>query len=450
VNPAPPAANFIGAPTLGSPPHAVTFTDQSTGTPTVWHWDFGDIGAGNTSILQNPSHTYTTDGIYSVNLTVSNAGGINTLIRTNYIVVATPPVANFTGNPTKGWPAPLAVTFSDTSTGSPTTWNWTFGDIGAGNTSTLRNPSHTYTTGGIYSVNLTVTNVMGSSTLIRTNYIAVVAPPVVDFTGTPTRGPAPLAVTFTDTSTSAVPITSWQWNFGDIGAGNTSTLQNPTHTYTIAGRYSVNLTATNAGGSNSTIKTNYIYVPVCFADNFNDGSIGSAWTFVGGTWTESGGVMSQTSIASPDPKKAIISNTGLDFTSDLTITSKVRVDLWSSGDMARAGVSLFTNTADGNGYNILFHNTQNRVEYLDDKVTWGPTIYTYSFTSGTWYWFKLNMTSSTMYARIWADGSAEPATWPYVWARSGRTGFPALNGGSSAGAADYATASFDDMLVCAN
>jgi len=124
--------------------------------------------------------------------------------------------------------------------------------------------------------------------------------------------------------------------------------------------------------------------------------------------------------------------------------------LWSSGDMARAGVSLFTNTADGNGYNILFHNTQNRVEYLDDKVTWGPTIYTYSFTSGTWYWFKLNMTSSTMYARIWADGSAEPATWPYVWARSGRTGFPALNGGSSAGAADYATASFDDMLVCAN
>jgi PKD repeat protein len=434
---------------LGSPPHAVTFTDQSTGTPTGWHWDFGDIGAGNTSILQNPSHTFTTDGIYSVNLTVSNAGGSNTSIKTNYITVAVPPVANFTASPTQGWPAPLAVTFSDTSTGSPTTWNWTFGDIGAGNTSALQNPSHTYTTGGIYSVNLTVTNAMGSSTLIRTNYIAVVAPPAANFTGTPTRGPAPLVVTFTDTSAGSP--TSWQWNFGDIGGSNTSTLQNPSHTYTTAGRYSVNLTATNAGGSNSTTKTNYIYVPVCFADNFDDGTIASAWSFINGTWTESGGVMSQTSNATGDPKKAIISNTGLNFTSDLTITSKVRVDSWSSGDMARAGVSLFTNTTTdkGNGYNILFHNTQNTVQFLDDKVAWDTTTYPLSFTTGTWYWFKLNMTGGTMYAKIWAYGSAEPANWPYVWARSGRIGFPALNGGS-ADASVNSTVSFDDVLVCAN
>ncbi len=76
--------------------------------------------------------------------------------------------------------------------------------------------------------------------------------PVAAFSGTPVTGVASLAVTFTDSSTNA---TSWSWDFGD---GNTSTTQNPTNTYVSPGRYTVSLTATNAGGSDDEVKTFYI------------------------------------------------------------------------------------------------------------------------------------------------------------------------------------------------
>ena len=80
--------------------------------------------------------------------------------------------------------------------------------------------------------------------------------PVPSFTTSPSSGTAPLAVSFTDTS-SGTP-TSWSWNFGD---GTTSTAQSPTHTYSKAGTYTVSLTATNANGSNSTSSTVTVNAP---------------------------------------------------------------------------------------------------------------------------------------------------------------------------------------------
>lgn len=253
-----PVANFTGTPTSGSLPLLVSFMDTSTGTPTGWSWTFGDIGAGNTSTFRNPSHIYTTPGTYPVTLTVSNAGGSDTLIRTNYITVVSQLAANFTGTPASG-NAPLTVEFTDTSTGTPTGWNWTFGDIGTGNTSTLQNPTHTYTNAGTYSVTLTIRDAGSNNTFTRTNYITVTLPtvPVANFTGTPAAGYRPLTVVFTDTSTNTP--TTWSWNFGDLSSTN-STLQNPVHGYTTAGTYTVVLTATNAAGSNTLTRTNYIVV----------------------------------------------------------------------------------------------------------------------------------------------------------------------------------------------
>src|SRR5215217_5066062 len=76
------------------------------------------------------------------------------------------------------------------------------------------------------------------------------SPPIAGFTASPTSGVAPLAVGFTDTST-CVP-TSWSWDFGD---GTSSTLQNPAHTFSVAGDYRVTLTATNAYGSSTASRT---------------------------------------------------------------------------------------------------------------------------------------------------------------------------------------------------
>jgi PKD repeat protein len=92
------------------------------------------------------------------------------------------------------------------------------------------------------------------------------SPPVANFTGSPTSGSAPLTVAFTDTSTNSP--TSWSWTFGD---GGTSTARNPSHTYAAAGTYSVSLTATNALGSNTLTRTNYITVtpPIPPVANFS-------------------------------------------------------------------------------------------------------------------------------------------------------------------------------------
>ena len=82
-----PTATFAGSPIIGTAPLAVTFTDQSTNSPTTWSWNFGD-GTGSTS--QHPSHTYSA-GTYTVTLTVSNSGGTDTETKTDYITVSSAP-----------------------------------------------------------------------------------------------------------------------------------------------------------------------------------------------------------------------------------------------------------------------------------------------------------------------------------------------------------------------
>lgn len=79
------------------------------------------------------------------------------------------PVAGFTGSPTSG-SAPLTVSFTDTSGGSPETWWWNFGD---GSSSTESNPSHTYTLPGTYTVSFTVTNAGGTDTEVKPGYVVV-------------------------------------------------------------------------------------------------------------------------------------------------------------------------------------------------------------------------------------------------------------------------------------
>jgi PKD repeat protein len=82
-----PTAAFSGTPTSGTYPLVVSFADASTDAPTSWSWTFGD---GGTSTAQNPSHTYTAAGTYSVTLTASNAFGADAFTRTNYITVTAP------------------------------------------------------------------------------------------------------------------------------------------------------------------------------------------------------------------------------------------------------------------------------------------------------------------------------------------------------------------------
>ena len=167
-----------------------------------------------------------------------------------------PPVANFTGTPLAGG-IPLNVSFTDLSTNSPTSWLWNFGD---GNYSSLQNPTNAYVAGGNYSVRLEATNGGGTNVSVKEGYIFTYIPAVANFTGSPTSGPVSLTVYFTDLSTGSP--SSWHWNFGDFAMVNTSTNQNPGHTYDPVGLYSVNLTVANSYSSSYLLRTNYINATV--------------------------------------------------------------------------------------------------------------------------------------------------------------------------------------------
>jgi len=175
---------FSGEPTEGVVPLTVQFTDMTTGGPTSWSWDFGD---GTYGTEQNPSHTYTAAAAYQVRLTVGKGGTTNSMTRNEYITVEPVPTttatatsttsatssstlaAYFDASPRTG-SAPLSVVFSDSSTGSPTSWTWDFGDY---STSTEQNPIHSYDSAGSYTVTLTVNKTGDGKTLKKSGFIVV-------------------------------------------------------------------------------------------------------------------------------------------------------------------------------------------------------------------------------------------------------------------------------------
>jgi PKD repeat protein len=140
----------------------VNFTSTGSvdpeGVALSYSWNFGD---GSTSTAANPSHSYTTAGLFTAQLTVSD--GVNTAsqtmsIRVRLAGVNTAPTASASSSVSNG-PAPLTVTFSSAGSSDPEgtalTYSWNFGDSG---TSTAANPSHAYSASGVYSARLTVSD----------------------------------------------------------------------------------------------------------------------------------------------------------------------------------------------------------------------------------------------------------------------------------------------------
>ncbi|MDD1725120.1 MAG: PKD domain-containing protein, partial [Methanospirillum sp.] len=242
--------DFYAIPRVACAGDAIQFFDASTNEPGPYYWEFGD---GGTSSAQNPSHTYSPTGTYTVRLTA----GIPSLTaeKQHYISIQQV-VPNFYGTPVFGT-EPLRVQFHEVlkcGTGTP---YWEFGD---GNTSGEKNPlKDAYYAKDDkvtrYTVTYTVTQGNTSYPVTKSNYITVCPNLVADFSVSSDGGPAPLKVIFTD-HTKGDPG-RWQWNFGD---GATSSLQNPVHIYTAPGDYTVILVSSNA--CEQDMQTATITVPV--------------------------------------------------------------------------------------------------------------------------------------------------------------------------------------------
>ncbi|ACL17370.1 PKD domain-containing protein [Methanosphaerula palustris] len=326
-------ANFTANTTAGNRQLPVQFTDLSTGSPISWLWEFGD---GNSSMEQSPVHIYTDAGNYTVNLTATNAGGSNTTAKTNYITVRAPVppttaptttapttapattvptripttipttipvtptptatvpplVANFSANVTAGQ-TPLAVQFTDATTGLVRQYFWQFGDGGA---SFDKNPVHTYSAAGKYTISLFVIDQNGWQVKTNEQYITVTAPgtptvsPTVTTTVTATTPAPTTTTTITPIVTKTIPVTptvaplpianfvvTYQSGAGsmgiqvtdastnatvvkyDLGDGTTTAYKNFKYTYWQPGTYTVKLIATNDAGSST--KTVTVTVP---------------------------------------------------------------------------------------------------------------------------------------------------------------------------------------------
>lgn len=164
------------------------------------------------------------------------------------------PVVEFTADVFSG-DAPLTVTFNDLTQGVVVTRAWSFGD---GVTATLSAPQHVYTEPGVYTVTLTAVGLDRTVALTRVGYITVTAPVeplVAEFSADVTNGPAPLTVTFSDLSQGVVA--AWAWDFGD---GHGSAEPSPTHRYDTPGVYTVTLTVSGPGQSDTRVKVGYITV----------------------------------------------------------------------------------------------------------------------------------------------------------------------------------------------
>jgi PKD repeat protein len=399
-----PVAAFTANATAGQTPFTVQFTDQSTSGADGYQWQFGD---GTTSTDQNPVHTYTSPGSYSVMLTVSvpDYGSVFTQ-KTGYISVSGPSSVGFTANVTAGL-SPLAVQFTESTNESVQYSFWHFGD---GATSAEQNPVHVYDAAGRYTVSLMTVGSNGTEVKTVDNFINVSAPvtptvtptatatttvtptptgalPVANFTVT-TGVPGSSDITVTDASTNA---TSVRYSLGD---GATTAYPTFRYTYWQAGTYTIEQTATNAAGSSK--KSIVVTVPVAAP-----------------TTTTVTPTVTVTTTVSPT-----VTTTGQAYNGPHTIPGTLQAEDY---DLGGEGVAYHDTTA-GNEGGVYRHDDVD-IEQLDTdgspNVGW--------IRAGEWMGYTVNVASTGTYTAGFRVASSHSGSTIKVYVDDGTTPVATVN-----------------------
>jgi gliding motility-associated-like protein len=243
---------------------AVLTANASGGDNAPYTYTWSAPGSGS-SITVSPS----TETSYFVTADDACTGTVSDTITISMLPA---PVVAFSSNVTSGC-APLCINLTESSTmpgGTITSWAWSMGT----GSSTVQNPSHCYDAAGLYSIGLTVTGNNGcTSTYTNNNMITVNALPEANFTIPEVISIIQPSVQFNNTSLNAV---TWSWDFGDVNdpLNNTSTQENPSHTYSQPGVYCAMLYVKNAAGCMDTVEYCVtvepeftFYIPGAFSPN---------------------------------------------------------------------------------------------------------------------------------------------------------------------------------------
>ncbi len=225
-----PSAAFQIPQQEGCAPHSISTINNSI-NGAYYAWDFGD---GNSSILENPNHTYYEPGTYTVSLIVTDENGCYSTTTNANIIVHPRPDISFEFERAALCGLPAEVQFQN-NTIDATGYIWDFGD---GNQSFLNSPNHTYYSEGDFTVQLVVSTPFGCIDSLKEE-ISIYPQPIADYDIETLQGCTPLEVFFNNESEMA---NHFLWDFGD---GQTSTDQSPLHTYETPGFFDVQLVISN-------------------------------------------------------------------------------------------------------------------------------------------------------------------------------------------------------------
>ena len=255
-----PIAGFTTSVTSINTGQTVTFTDDSNDNGsaiTSYNWDFDGNLPANATTVGPHTVTFNTAGTYDVVLTVTNAVGSDS--HTIQIIVSDlggPPTADFTSSATTvGIGGTLTFTDASNDNGSPITgYDWTFNGGTPTSSSTVGPHAVTFSNAGTYDIVLSVTNAQGNDS--HTIQLTVGDLPTADFTVSATTINMGETITFTDASLDGgLTITGYDWTFSGGAPNNSSVVGPHTVTFNAAGSYDIELTVTNAIGSNTHIVT---------------------------------------------------------------------------------------------------------------------------------------------------------------------------------------------------
>lgn len=283
-----PTATIVGSAEvcLNATTHTITFTGAGGASPYQFQYRIVGDPTVYTATSIAPSNSVdvpvptTTAGTFTYQLISVQEGGISACaqLQSGTVVTTINPLPTADFAPSAPNCESRIITFNDISipnAGNIVSWDWNFGD---GNTSNLQNPTHVYNLAGPYTVTLTVTTDKGCVSTAVQKIINVNVNPRADFT-TPIACIADVSAQFNDLGTvNPGSVTGWEWNFGDVNATggnpNTSTLQNPTHHFTVAGPYTVTQIVISNTGCRDTLTKTFIVndAPV---SNFTIDNVGS-------------------------------------------------------------------------------------------------------------------------------------------------------------------------------
>jgi PKD repeat protein len=440
-------------------------TDTTSAAPIQGYWRIGgDNLSGWTS---RPASDYIAADIdevavYSTALSASAVARHNTIGRTGP-PANEPPIASFSSSISYR-ALNVDATGSTDSDGTIASYTWDFGDS---TTETGATATHSYTAAGAYPVRLTVTDNGGAST-VTTRTVEVTDPPA---NAAPTAAfslqATPLSVT-TDASASADSdgtLTNYSWDFGDGGTGTGVTAA---HSYVAAGTYTVTLTVTdNSSATGQTAQT--VDVPEAdpnqplAADSFNRTvATGLSAADTGGAWTTTGSASNYSVSGGAGRLRATAGATVNAFLSDVSlldaemlVTTTLQQDATGSG----AYTSLIGRRVGTDDYRVRMKNLSTGVVQL--QLMRGATslkaqnVAGLTYTTGSALQLRLQVTGSaptTIRAKVWALGAAEPSAWQTT-ATDSTAG---LQTAGSVGLAFYlgstatvtpVTATFDDLIV---